>query len=105
MDPHDELVRADAAATRNRTAVQVLRRLDELGAIKLDVLLAKSAEISQIITEAGGGGGGGGGVRLEEWERICYPFVIRVGPRSELDLVSVAAELKQLGFDVRSGRG
>lgn len=104
MDPQDELARPDAASTRNRTAVQVLRRLDELGAIKLDVLLAKSAEISAIITEAGGGGGGGA-VRLEDWERICYPFVIRVGPRSELDLVSVAAELKQLGFDVRSGRG
>ncbi len=104
MDPQDELVRADAASTRNRNAVQVLRRLDELGAIKLDVLLSRSAEISQIITEAGGGGGGGA-VRLEDWERICYPFVIRIGPRSELDLVSVAAELKQLGFDVRSGRG
>ena len=103
MDPQDALGRADAVGTRNRTAVEVLRRLDELGAIKLDVLLARSAEISQIITAAGGGGGGV--AMLDEWERICYPFVIRIGPRSELDLVSVAAELKQLGFDVRAGRG
>ncbi len=105
MEPQDELVRASASGTRNRAAVEVLRRLDELGAIKLDVLLARSAEIGQIISDAGGGSGGGGAAMIDEWERICYPFVIRIGPRSELDLVSVAAELKQLGFDVRAGRG
>jgi hypothetical protein len=104
MDPQDDLGRASAVGARNKTAVEVLRRLDELGAIKLDVLLARSAEIGEIITAAGGGGGGGVAM-LDEWERICYPFVIRIGPRSELDLVSVAAELKQLGFDVRAGRG
>ena len=104
MDPKNDLARATAVGTRNRAAVDVLRRLDELGAIKLEVLLARSAEINEIITAAAGGAGGGVAM-LDEWERICYPFVIRIGPRSELDLVSVAAELKQLGFDVRAGRG
>src|SRR5688572_25310504 len=104
MDSKDDLLRAGAVGGRNRAAVDVLRRLDELGAIKLDVLLEKSVEINKIITAAANGGGGGG-VMLDEWERICYPFVIRIGPRSEFDLVSVAAELKQLGFDVRAGRG
>jgi len=105
MDSKDDLLRAGAVGSRNKAAVDVLRRLDELGAIKLDVLLEKSVEINKIITAAGGSGGGGGLAMIDEWERICYPFVIRIGPRSELDLVSVAAELKQLGFDVRAGRG
>ena len=71
---------------RSASAVQVLRRLDEIGAIKLDVLLSKSAEIKDIVA---GGGGGAGGAMLEEWDRICYPFVIRIGPRDEFDLVTV----------------
>jgi hypothetical protein len=87
---------------RHHAAVDVLRRLNELGAIKLDVLLAKSAEINEIVTVAAGGSGGGGAAMIDEWDRICYPFVIRIGPRSELDLVSVAAELKQLGFEVKA---
>ena len=104
MDSKDDLLRARAVGSRNSVAVDVLRRLDALGAIKLDVLLARSAEINEIITAAASGGGGGVAM-LDEWERICYPFVIRIGPRSELDLVSVAAELKQLGFDVKAARG
>ena len=32
---------------------------------------------------------------------ICYPFYIRIGPRQDIDLVSVAAQLKQLGFDLK----
>jgi hypothetical protein len=90
-------------ADRNVRAVETLRRLDELGAIKLDVLLSKSAEIKNIVNA--GGGGGGAGVALDDWERICYPFIIRIGPRDEFDLVSVASELSQLGFDVRARRG
>jgi hypothetical protein len=89
---------ADFKRSRNAGAVQVLRRLDDIGAIKLDVLLSKSAEIRQVATAAGGGGAGS--VALDEWENICYPFVIRIGPRHDFDLVTVVDELKQLGFEV-----
>ena len=83
--------------SRNGRAVEVLRRLDEIGAIKLDVLISKASEINTIVH----GGGGGGSAALDEEDRICYPFMIRIGPRHDLDLVSVAAELRQLGFEVK----
>ena len=89
----------DFKPRRNVNAVQLLRRLDNIGAIKLDVLLSKSAEIKEVVSA--GGGGGGASVALEEWENICYPFVIRIGPRHDFDLVTVVDELKQLGFDVK----
>lgn len=88
---------------RNARAVEVLRRLDEIGAIKLDVLISKATEIKTII--GGGGGGGGGLAQIDEWDRICYPFMIRIGPRHDLDLVSVASELRQLGFEVKRLQG
>lgn len=94
MDTDDKGVRS-----RNSDAVKTLRRLDDIGAIKLDVLLSKSAEIKDIV--AGGGGGIGSGAMLEEWDRICYPFYIRIGPRHDADLVTVVNDLKQLGFDVQ----
>ena len=90
----------DFKARRNVNAVQLLRRLDNIGAIKLDVLLSKSAEIKEVVASAGGGGASGAAA-LEEWENICYPFVIRIGPRHDFDLVTVVDELKQLGFDVK----
>ena len=89
----------DFQGSRKTSAVQVLRRLDDIGAIKLDVLLSKSAEIRQVAAAAGGGGASG--VALEEWENICYPFVVRIGPRHDFDLVRVVDELKQLGFEVK----
>jgi hypothetical protein len=94
MEAHD--------LTRNKRAVEVLRRLDEIGAIKLDVLLSKSAEIKEIVSA--GGSSGGSAAAFEDWDRICYPFIIRIGPRGDFDLVSVANELKQLGFQVTAGR-
>lgn len=84
---------------RNVQAAEILRRLDEIGAIKLDVMVSKAAEIKKIV--ASGGGGGGISAELDEWDRICYPFMIRIGPRLDLDLVTVADELKQLGFEVK----
>lgn len=96
MDTDDK-----AGRFRNSDAVKALRRLDDIGAIKLDVLLSKSAEIKDI---AAGGGGGGGIASLDEWERICYPFYIRIGPRHDFDLVTVVDDLKQLGFDVQFKR-
>jgi hypothetical protein len=88
----------DLKANRSASAVQILRRLNDIGAIKLDVLLSKSAEIKDIVAA---GGGGSGVAELDEWDRICYPFVIRVGPRHDYDLVSVVADLRQLGFEVK----
>ena len=91
MDTDDK-----AGRFRNSDAVKALRRLDDIGAIKLDVLLSKDI--------AAGGGGGGGITSLDEWERICYPFYIRIGPRHDFDLVTVVDDLKQLGFDVQFKR-
>jgi|SRR5580765_5832259 len=76
---------------RNVHAAEVLRRLDEIGAIKLDVLAAKASEIQSVA-----------GISLDDDDHgICYPFYIRIGPRQDIDLVSVAAQLKQLGFDLK----
>jgi len=88
------------AKARSTNAVEILRRLDDIGAIKLDVLLSKSAEIKDIVSA--GGGGGVGGAMLEEWDRICYPFVVRIGRRDEFDLVTVVNDLRQLGFEVKA---
>jgi hypothetical protein len=81
---------------RNAHAVEVLRRLDEIGAIKLDVMVAKAAEIKSII----GGSGAGSVLELEPGD-ICYPNYVILGPRRDIDLVSVASELKGLGFEVK----
>jgi hypothetical protein len=81
----------DAIKQRKSHAAEVLRRLDEIGAIKLEVLVAKAAEIQGI-----------SGARLDDDDHgICYPFYIRIGPRADLDLVSVAAQVQQLGFDLK----
>jgi hypothetical protein len=76
---------------RSAHAAEVLRRLDQLGAIKLDVLIEKSSEIGSIL----------GSAELDAEDRICYPFMIQIGPRHDIDLVSVANELRQLGFEIR----
>ncbi len=76
---------------RNLHAAEVLRRLDEIGAIKLDVLASKASEIQGVA-----------GISLDDEDHgICYPFYIRIGPRRDIDLVSVASQLKQLGFDLK----
>lgn len=75
---------------RSVHAAEVLRRLDEIGAIKLSVLVAKSSEIQGIA-----------GMSLDnDGDNICYPFYIRVGPRHDIDLVSVASQLQHLGFEI-----
>jgi hypothetical protein len=76
---------------RSHQATEVLRRLDQLGAIKLDVLLAKAMEIREIV---------GGSVADDiDDHPICYKNYIHIGPR-DLDLVSVTAQVKELGFDL-----
>jgi hypothetical protein len=92
----------DPKAYRSASAAQILRRLDDIGAIKLDVLLSKSAEIKDIVST--GGGGGSSVADLDEWDRMCYPFVIRIGPRLDFDLVTVVNDLQQLGFEVKQRR-
>jgi hypothetical protein len=78
-------------------AAEVLRRLDAIGAIKLDVLVAKAAEIQGIV---------GGSIADDiDDHGICYPFYIRIGPRRDIDLVAVAAQVKELGFDLVRGGG
>lgn len=89
MDSHD-------VKNRHAHAADVLRRLDGIGAIKLDVLLSKSAEIQGIAGSAS---------IDDEDRRICYPFYIHIGPRADLDLVSVASQLRQLGFDLTRVKG
>lgn len=77
---------------RNTHAAEVLRRLDSIGAIKLDVLVAKAAEIQAIV---------GSSVADDiDDHGICYRFYIRIGPRRDLDLVSVAAQVQELGFNL-----
>jgi len=76
--------------TRNAQAAEALRRLDEMGAINLGVMVSKTSEIR-----------GAAGVGLDDDDhRICYPFYIRLGPRDEIDIVSVAGQLKELGFEL-----
>ena len=88
----------ESKISRGASAVHLLKRLDEIGAIKLDVLLSKSAEIKDVVAA---GGGGSSVAELDEWDRICYPFVIRIGPRDEFDLVTVVNELRTMGFEVK----
>ena len=86
-----------AKRSSNAQAIEVLRKLNDLGAINLQVLVSKAAEIRAI-----GGGGSGAALELDDPEfRICYKHYIKIGPRDEIDLVSVAAELKGLGFEVK----
>ena len=33
--------------------------------------------------------------------KICYRFYIHLGPREDIDLLSVASQPKQLGFDLK----
>jgi hypothetical protein len=93
-----EQAQATAAklTSRNTEAVEVLRKLNDLGAINLDVLVSKAAEIKAIT-----GGSASASFDDDPEHRICYKHYIKIGPRDEIDLVSVAAELKGLGFEVK----
>ena len=90
---------AQAAKTkdRNAQAVEVLRRLNDLGAINLETMISKADEIKAVTR----GGGAGAATELDPEDGMCYPFYIRFGPRRDIDLVSVASELKSLGFEVK----
>ena len=86
MDMHDAKLK-----DQHLRAAETLRKLDAIGAINLDVLVSKSAEIAGI----------SGVLELDPEDRICYPFMIRIGPRLDFDLVSVANQVKLLGFELK----
>jgi hypothetical protein len=71
-------------------SVETLRALDKVGAINLDVLISKAADVQAVLKEVG--------VELEPGE-ICYRFTMHIGPRFG-DVVSVAAEVERLGFAI-----
>ena len=83
---------------RNAQAIDVLRRLNDLGAINLEVMIAKADEIKAVTR---GGGGGSAVTELDPEDGFCYPYYIKVGPRLDVDIVSVASELRALGFEVK----
>jgi hypothetical protein len=70
-------------------AAAVLSRLHELGAINLDVLLERADEVRAAVGDFDDGEYG-----------YCYPFYIHVGPPHYGDIVSVASQVKQLGFTI-----
>lgn len=72
-------------------SVEVLRALDKVGAINLDVLLGRAEEVQSVLAERG--------ITLEPGD-ICYKFTMHIGPRL-VDLVSVAAEVERLGFSLQ----
>ncbi len=86
-------------SNRNGRAVEVLRRLNDIGAINLEVMISKADEIRAVTR--GGGGASGAAFELDPEDGICYPFYIKVGPRLDIDIVSVAGELRSLGFEVK----
>jgi hypothetical protein len=79
------------AESQHAHAARILKQLDAIGAINLDVLASKSAEIAGIA----------GLSELDPEDRICYPFIVRIGPRLDFDLVSVANQVRNLGFELR----
>ena len=81
----------------NDHAVQVLRRLHDLGAINLDVMISKAEEIKAVTASSGSSAAS----ELEPEDKICYRFYIKLGPSLDVDIVSVASELKALGFEVK----
>jgi hypothetical protein len=79
----------DMSAYSERS-VETLKALDKIGAINLDVLVSRAAEVQGVLKEVG--------VELEPGE-ICYRFTMHIGPHFG-DVVSVAAEVERLGFAI-----
>jgi len=78
----------------NETAFKVLQRLNEIGAINLDVIVNRGEEVGSILSDVG----------IDDWDHgICYKFYIRVFYRGEFtgpttSLTDVVAAVKQLGI-------
>jgi hypothetical protein len=83
----------EKAKLQSNHAADVLRRLDAIGAINIGVLVSKASEVLNIT---------GASLDDDGDHGICYPFYIRIGPRQDIDIVSVVSQLQSLGFEVRS---
>ena len=75
-------------------SIATLKALEEVGAINLEVLLSKAAEVQGALRTAG--------IELEPGD-ICYKFTMHIGPHFG-DVVGVAAEVQRLGFAIERAK-
>jgi hypothetical protein len=78
----------------SRQSVAALQALEKVGAINLDVLVGRAEEVRGALTSAG--------IDLEPGN-ICYKFTVHIGPHFG-DIVDVAAEVRELGFEMQRVR-
>ena len=84
---------SEKSRDHNAHAADVLRRLDALGAINLGVIVEKSAEIAAAT-------GSVSDFDDDPGSKMCYPNYIHIGPRRDFDLVTIASQVKELGFEL-----
>jgi len=86
-------VAAEKAKYQQDHAAEVLRRLDQIGAINLNVLVTKASEVLNIV-----------GANFDDDDgiyRMCYRQMVHIGPRGDIDVVSMVSQLTSLGFEVK----
>jgi hypothetical protein len=87
-----------AKLANHETAIAVLQRLNEIGAINLDIIVNRGHEIGSILSDVG----------IDDWDHgICYKNYIRVFYRGEIDtpitsLSDVVVAVKELGIQTRA---
>jgi hypothetical protein len=78
----------------SKQSVAALQALEKVGAINLDVLVGQAEEVRGALASAG--------IDLEPGN-ICYKFTVHIGPHFG-DIVDVAAEVRELGFEMQRVR-
>jgi len=78
----------------SKQSVAALQALEKVGAINLDVLVGRAEEGRGALTDVG--------IDLEPGN-ICYKFTVHIGPHFG-DIVDVAAEVRELGFEMQRVR-
>jgi len=78
----------------SKQSVAALQALEKVGAINLDVLVGRAEEVRGALTSVG--------IDLEPG-KICYKFTVHIGPHFG-DIVDVAAEVRELGFEMQRVR-
>ena len=78
----------------SKQSVAALQALEKVGAINLDVLVGRAEEVRGALTDVG--------IDLEPGN-ICYKFTVHIGPHLG-DIVDVAAEVRELGFEMQRVR-
>ncbi len=78
----------------SKQSVAALQALEKVGAINLDVLVGRAEEVRGALTDVG--------IDLEPGN-ICYKFTVHIGPHFG-DIVDVAAEVRELGFEMQRVR-